>query len=189
MDRLVAIIPKIDSVGFQYEPKLTGMVQPGLFFSHPCCSFTKTNGGITMIGVAFITLLNAVSPTASIAAFLLFPRLSGSLVSPFCFCVKTSIPVLISPARIRPTLTTPADTTAANGTNRPKMSFVDGDTFFRRGTREFKPTATPQEAVTAVKYEVMRSDVLRGVDLLALEVLIATFTDWLTICQRTVPVV
>lgn len=32
-------------------------------------------------------------------------------------------------------------------------------------------------------------DVERGVDLLALALLIATFRDWLVICQRSVPVV
>ena len=38
-----------------------------------CCNFTKIKGGITMIGVALITLLAAVSPTAYQAACLDVP--------------------------------------------------------------------------------------------------------------------
>ena len=41
----------------------------------------------------------------------------------------------------------------------------------------FSPSATPQDAVTAMPKEAARSDVERGDDLFALEVLIATFSD------------
>lgn len=57
-------------------PRFTGSVILGLFFSHSVlCNRTRTKGGSTMIGVEFRTLLKAVSPTANVAAFLLFPRL------------------------------------------------------------------------------------------------------------------
>lgn len=40
------------------------------------CNLTKINGGITIIGVAFMTLLAAVSPTAYQAAVLEVPTSS-----------------------------------------------------------------------------------------------------------------
>jgi hypothetical protein len=52
-----------------------------------------------------------------------------------------------------------------------------------------RPTATLQEALTARKYDWTRVLVERGVDLLALALLMATLRDWLVICQRIVPVV
>lgn len=111
-----------------------------------------------MIGVEFSTLLSAVSPTAIVAAFLLFPRLCTSDPS-FSFCAfssslrvgKMSIPCRISSPRMRNTLSAPADATAANGTRRVKTVFVFGESPFRRGTMAFKPTATEQEAETARK--------------------------------------
>jgi hypothetical protein len=62
------LVPKI-------KPKLIGNVSLGFFFSHSCfCSRTSIKGGITIIGELFKTLLRAVSETASVAAFLLFPK-------------------------------------------------------------------------------------------------------------------
>ncbi len=109
-----------------------------------------------MIGVEFNTLLSAVSPTANVAAFLLFPRLCTSDPS-LSFCAfssplsvgKMSIPCLISSPRIKNTLRAPADATAANGTRRVKTIFAFGESRLRRGTIAFKPKATEQEAETA----------------------------------------
>ncbi|KAH3677147.1 hypothetical protein WICMUC_001902 [Wickerhamomyces mucosus] len=100
-------------------------------------------GGMTMIGVALMTLEAAVSPTAYIAAVLEVPTSSP-------FSSKTEIPFLISSDLIAKTLTIPALTTAANGTNLPKINFELAEIFFNLGTIEFKPNATPQDAVTAI---------------------------------------
>ena len=137
-----------------------------------------------MIGVEFSTLLNAVSPTANVAAFLLFPRLwiSDPSVS---FCAfssslkvgKMSIPCLISSPRIRKTLRAPADATAANGTSRVNMVFAPGESLFNLGTTALRPRATEHEAETASRYDWTSVDVDRGVDLLALALLIATLRD------------
>lgn len=59
----------------------------------------------------------------------------------------------------------------------------------RRGTRAFRPTATEQEAETAMRYDLPICDKERGVDLFAFALLTATLRDWLPICQRRVPVV
>lgn len=99
------------------------------------------------------------------------------------------MPFLISSPRIRKTFKAPADATAANGTSLVRIVRVPGDMRFKRGTSEFKPRATEQEAETARKYDWMRVEVDRGVDLLALALLMATLRDWLVICQRSVPVV
>ena len=67
--------------------------------------------------------------------------------------------------------------------------FVLGDRRRRRGTRALRPRATEQEAETARKYDWIILGVERGVDLLALALLMATLRDWLVICQRRVPLV
>lgn len=51
------------------------------------------------------------------------------------------------------------------------------------------PSATEQEAETANRYDFAIVGVERGVDLLALALLMPTLRDWLVICQRSVPVV
>lgn len=79
--------------------------------------------------------------------------------------------------------------TAANGTSRPRISFVLGEQLFNRGTIEFRPSATEHDAVTAIRYDWAICDTERGVDLFAFEQLIATFSDWLAICHSSVPVV
>lgn len=178
-------------------PRFTGSVIFGLRFSHSvCCNRTKIKGGSTMMGVELSTLLRAVSPTASVAAFLLLPRLRTCEPS-FSFCAfssslkvgKTSIPWRISSPRIRNTLRAPAEATAAKGTSRVKVVFAVGDRRLRRGTIALRPRATEQEAETAKKYDFAIVDVERGVDLLALALLMPTLRDWLVICQRSVPVV
>ena len=151
-----------------------------------------------MTGVAFITLLSAVSPTAIVAALLLLPKLCTcvGLLPSFSFCLfssslstgNTSIPRRISSPRIRNTFSAAADATAAKGTKRPSMSFVPGETR-RRGTAALRPSATAQEADTARQYDFTIVEVERGEDLLALALLIATLRDWLAICQSTTPVV
>ena len=149
-----------------------------------------------MMGVELSTLLSAVSPTASVAAFLLFPRLCSCDPS-FSFCAfssslkvgKTSIPCRISSPRIRNTLSAPAEATAANGTSRVRVVFAVGDRRLRRGTVAFRPSATEQDAETAKRYDFIIVGVERGVDLLALALLMPTLRDWLVICQRSVPVV
>jgi len=90
---------------------------------------------------------------------------------------------------MRKTLTTPADATAAKGTSRVKIILVEGLTLFNLGTIAFRPSATPQDAATAMPNEVARSLFVRGEDLLAFDVLMATLSDWLAICQSNVPVV
>ena len=147
--------------GFQtcdlHLPRLTGNTILGLCFSQfVLCNRTSTKGGNTMIGVEFSTLLNAVSPTANVAAFLLFPKLwacdpsfSFSAFSSSLRVGKTSIPCLISSPRIKKTLSAPADATAANGTSRVRTVFALGERRFSRGTTAFKPRATEQEAETA----------------------------------------
>lgn len=52
---------------------------------------------------------------------------------------------------------------------------------------EFSPSATEQEADTAMKYDLIIPVVERGVDLFAFALLMATFKDWLAICQAKVP--
>ena len=140
-------------------PKLTGSTIRGRAFNHSVvCNLTRTNGGRTMIGVEFRTRLIAVSPTASIAAFLLLPRLCTSLPSFSFFLFSSSLkagnmsmPCLISSPLIRKTFNAPAVATAANGTRRVRIVRVAGDTLRRRGTRALRPSATEQEAETARK--------------------------------------
>ena len=86
---VVRMSPELDSTtepsqNFQNRlPKLTGKTIRGRRFNHfVSCSLTKIKGGTTIIGVEFNTLLNAVSDTANVAAFLLFPRLNTSHPSP-----------------------------------------------------------------------------------------------------------
>ena len=47
----------------------------------------------------------------------------------------------------------------------------------RRGTSALRPRATPHDALTAMQYDLMIVCVDKGVDLLALEKLMATFSD------------
>lgn len=142
-----------------YLPKLTGRTILGLAFNHwVCCSRTKIKGGSTIIGVAFRTLLRAVSPTAKTPAFLLLPKL-GTLVPFFSFSafsssVRTgymSIPCRISSPRIRNTFRAPAKATAVKGTKRVSTVLAPGESHFKRGTVAFSPRATEQEAETARK--------------------------------------
>ena len=145
----------------QHLPRFTGRVNLGLALSHSIrCNLTKIKGGIAITGVEFSTRLSAVSPTASVAAFRLFPRLCCCTSTPsFPFCAfssslskgYTSIPRLISSPRMRNTFSAPADETAAKGTKRVSVSFVTGERRFRRGTRALRPRATVQEAETARK--------------------------------------
>ena len=137
-----------------------------------------------MIGVEFSTLLNAVSPTASVAAFLLFPKL-GTSVPSFSFCVFSSslivgyisMPCRISSPRIRKTLRAPADATAANGTSRVSTVRAPGESRFSRGTVALRPRATEHEAETAKRYDWTNIKVESGVDLLALALLMPTLRD------------
>lgn len=139
------------------RPRLTGRTILGLCFNHSLfCSLTSIRGGMTMIGVELMTRLNAVSPTASVAAFFDLPKLSTSFpsFSRACFSASestgnTSIPRLISSPRMRNTLRAPALATAANGTRRESTVRVDGDNRFSRGTIELRPTATVHDALTA----------------------------------------
>ena len=140
-------------------PKLTGSVSCGLLISHSVlCNLTNTNAGTAITGVEFNTRLNAVSPTASVAAFLLFPRLCTSFPLP-SLCIfssslntgYTSIPFRISSPRIKKTFNAPADATAANGTRRVKTVLVPGESRLRRGTSALRPRATEHEAETARK--------------------------------------
>jgi hypothetical protein len=66
---------------------------------------------------------------------------------------------------------------------------VAGLTCFNRGTRALRPRATEHDAPTARKYDCVILETDKGVDLLALALLIATLRDWLVICQSRVPVV
>lgn len=176
-------------------PILTGSAMPGLLFIHSVlCKRMRSNGGMTMIGVALSTLLTAVSPTARIAAFLLLPKLSAGppslLSSSACafFNGNTSIPAAISPPRINPTLTIPADTTAANGTSLPSTIFIPGVTprptflpsttsaTFKFATNFPSPTATPQLALTASTKLVPSCVIDSGEDLLAFAELMQTLS-------------
>ena len=110
-----------------------------------------------MIGVALNTLDRAVSPTASVAAFLLRPRLgvesfdfSFSVFSEALRTGKTSIPFRISSLRMRKTLRAPALATAAKGTSRVRIVRVEGERDLRRGTRLLRLRATVHEALTAI---------------------------------------
>jgi len=186
---------------------LMGRAKPGLRFSRSNrCSRSSTSGGMTMIGVALSTRLTAVSPTASIAALLLLPRLSaGPSALPASSSPrgwrsgKTSMPAAISPPRIRPTLTMPAETTAAKGTRRPSTIFRPGLTprpaFFpsttsatrRRATARPRPTATPQLADTASTKLVPSCATDSGDDLFAFAELMHTLSVWFAICHATTP--
>jgi hypothetical protein len=101
----------------------------------------------------------------------------------------TSMPCLISSPRIKNTFKAPALATAANGMSLVRIVFVAGLTRFKRGTRALRPRATEQEAPTARKYDCVILEMDKGVDLLALALLMATLRDWLVICQRSVPAV
>lgn len=90
---------------------------------------------------------------------------------------------------MRKTFRAEAEATAAKGTRRERMRRVFGVMLLRRGTRAFRPTATEQEAETAMRYDLPICDKERGVDLFAFALLTATLRDWLPICQRRVPVV
>ena len=149
-----------------------------------------------MIGVALSTRLSAVSPTASVAAFLLLPNglTSRSPASTLCRSASdsagyTSMPCLISSPRIRNTLSAPAVATAAKGTNRPAITFALGERLLRRGTSALRPSATPQDALTARRYDCTMVEVESGIDLFALEKLIPTLTDWFVTCHPSVPAV
>lgn len=111
-----------------------------------------------MIGVAFNTLLRAVSPTANFAATLLFPRLftppspaSTLRFSSSLSMGNTSMPLRISSPRIRNTFKALALATAANGTSRPRIVRAAGERRLSRGTSAFNPNATLQEALTERK--------------------------------------
>lgn len=75
-------------------PRLMGNTSLGRCFNHSVrCNRTRIRGGKIIFGVAFSTRDSAVSPTANVAAFLLFPNLftsppSRSLCS-FSSSVKT----------------------------------------------------------------------------------------------------
>ena len=74
------------------NPRFAGITILGLCRSHcVLCNLNKPSAGNTMIGVAFNTLLIAVSPTAIVAAFLLLPRLSNLpfFRSSAIFCVSS----------------------------------------------------------------------------------------------------
>ena len=169
----------------KHIPRFTGSIILGLCFSHSfLCNLININGGIAMTGVEFSTRLRAVSPTASVAAFLLLPKLCASIPS-FSFCCfsaspstgYTSIPCRISSPRIRNTLRAPADATAAKGIRRESVTLVVGETRLRRGTMALSPNATEQEAETASKYDWTIADVDSAVVLLAFALLIATLRD------------
>lgn len=149
-----------------------------------------------MMGDELSTRLMAVSPTARVAAFLLLPSdlSSSSPFSTFCFSSsvrtgKTSMPCRISSPRMRNTLSIPALATAAKGTKRPATIFALGERLLSRGTSALRPSATPHDAVTAVKYDLTIVDVGSGIDLFAFEKLIPTLSDWFVICHPSVPAV
>lgn len=136
------------------------------------------------MGVALRTRLRAVSLTASMAAFLLFPRLpipcpslSRSSRSSVLNTGYTSMPRRISSPRIKNTFKAPADATAAKGTSLEKINRVFGDRRVSRGTRELSPNATEHEAETARRYDLINAEVESGVDLFALALLMATLRD------------
>ena len=157
---LVEIQQQAQSLCLQHcLPKFTGRTILGLLLSHCArCNRTKAKAGMAITGVEFSTLLKAVSPTASVAAFLLFPRL-GTVVPSFSFCDfssslstgYTSIPCRISSLRIKKTLSAPAEATAAKGTSRVRTVLAPGETCFNRGTIALSPRATEQDAETARK--------------------------------------
>jgi hypothetical protein len=125
--------------------KLTGSTILGrLFNQFVCCNLYNKSGGIAITGVAFNARDAAVSETANNPAFLELPRIvpSSSL---------TCIPWYISSTRMRKTLTTPAETTAAKGTRRVRIVRVTGLRLRRRGTRELRPKAMEQETVVAMR--------------------------------------
>ena len=149
-----------------------------------------------MIGVELMTRESAVSPTASVAAFLLLPRDCSSwpLCSRFVRVAsasdgKTSMPFRISSPRMRNTFSAPALATAANGTRRPSVILAAGLSDLSLGTRAFRPRATLQLAPTARKYDWTMVEVEMGDDLFAFDELMATLSDWLVICQPRVPMV
>jgi hypothetical protein len=78
---------------------------------------------------------------------------------------------------MRNTLSAPAVATAANGTRRPAITFALGERLFKRGTSALSPTATPQDALTARRYDWTMVEVESGIDLFAFEKLIPTLTD------------
>ena len=88
-----------------------------------------------------------------------------------------SIPCRISSPRIRKTLRAPADATAANGTSRVRVVLATGERRLRRGTIALSPRATEHEAETAKRYDLIIVGVERGVDLLALALLMPTLRD------------
>jgi hypothetical protein len=90
---------------------------------------------------------------------------------------------------MRNTFKAPADATAAKGTRRPSIVRVLGERRFKRGTREFRPTATEQDALTARQYDWAILPQERGLDLLAFALLMATLRDWFVICHAIVPAV
>jgi hypothetical protein len=95
-----------------------------------------------MTGVAFNARDAAVSDTARRPAFFEFPRIVPSWS-------VTAMPWYTSSMRIRKTFTTPAETTAANGTRRERIVRVVGRRARRRGTRALRPRAMEQETVVA----------------------------------------
>lgn len=137
------------------RPRLTGRINLGLLFNHCVfCNLNSASAGITIIGEEFITLDAAVSPTAIVAAFLDFPSDASDRPASLSSSVSTgwtSIPLLISSPLMRHTFNTPADATAANGTNLPSKIRVLGETPLRRGTKALRPTATEEAAPTARK--------------------------------------
>ena len=167
------------------SPRLTGNVMRGRAFSQSVFwKRSKIRGGRAMMGAALKTLLAAVSPTASVAAFFDFPTLSTSLPDFSLSAIwevdsagKISMPFRISSPRMRKMFSTVALATAAKGTRRPKVMRVLGEMLLRRGTRALRPSATEQDAETATKYVFTRSEVVNGEDLLALAELIPTLRD------------
>jgi hypothetical protein len=69
------------------------------------------------------------------------------------------------------------------------MTFALGDRLFKRGTSALRPSATPQDALTAVRYDWTMVEVESGIDLFAFEKLIPTLTDWFVTCHPSVPAV
>jgi hypothetical protein len=69
------------------------------------------------------------------------------------------------------------------------MTFALGDRLFKRGTSALRPSATPQDALTAVRYDWTMVEVESGIDLFAFEKLTPTLTDWFVTCHPSVPAV
>lgn len=84
------------------------------------------------------------------------------------------MPRRISSPHMRKTFSASADATAPKGTRRPSIMRAFAERHFRRGTIAFRPSATGQEAETAMKSFFIRTEVGRAVDLLALALLMAT---------------